>query len=607
MMRSARLASVVYSRPSEVTVPSTVPATPPACTRMRSPPRNGRALSRTVPAMRLPTVCCAARPRITAVIAPPTASVWGLSPARRSAASTVMASVASRIRKPTVPAVPGSSRFSSVGPIAGPRFMAKAQPRITRAMTHTIRIGRSSPKSRWRYEYASTTAAISGSSSATWARARFARATACVRSCLTTPACIAGSRPVPFLGRQPAKTSWRLLRGGLGECRDLAELGEAGERLVLDPPHALGREAELPAGLSERRRLVPVDAVAQLDHPALLLGQLVERGAHGLVAQADLHLLVGLALLAREQVAELGVALLSHRPLEARDRAHHLARLVQLLDRELGGRGYLLVGRRTPVLRRQVAFHAGDLALALADVDRDPDGAPLVREATLDRLPDPEGGVGRELVSPAPVELLGRPDQAQDALLDQVEQCELVALVLLGERDDEAQVRVDHALLGLEVAALDSLRQLDLLLGREQRVAAHVAQEELQRVARHDHELVVVVGRAGRGAVAAVVLYLDPARLHPLVERLGLVVGQLELLCELQELGQVHAAPLLAAFHERLDSALGGFVRNSRHVMRSTPGRKAENEPTAGRDMMRAALGVPRPGGLGSSGRTGRG
>jgi hypothetical protein len=84
---------------------------------------------------------------MTAVMAPPTASVSGLSPARRSATSTVITSVASRIRNPTVPAVPGSSRFMSTGPIARPRFMAKAQPRMTRATTQAMRIGRSSPNS----------------------------------------------------------------------------------------------------------------------------------------------------------------------------------------------------------------------------------------------------------------------------------------------------------------------------------------------------------------------------------------------------------------------------------------------------------------------------
>ena len=54
--------------------------------------------------------------------------------------------------------------------------------------------------------------------------------------------------------------------------------------------------------------------------------------------------------------------------------------------------------------------------------------------------------------------------------------------VVLGDRDHEAQVRVDHPLLGVEVAALDALRELDLLVGGEQAVPADLVQEQLQGV-----------------------------------------------------------------------------------------------------------------------------
>ena len=161
-------------------------------------------------------------------------------------------------------------------------------------------------------------------------------------------------------------------------------------------------------------------------------------------------------------------------------------------------RGDLLVGRLAAQLRRQVALGADDLALALADVHGDPDRARLVREPALDRLADPEGRVGRELVALAPVELLGRADQAEDALLDQVEQRQLLALVLLRDRDDEPQVRVDHALLRLEVALLDPLGELDLLVGGQQRVAADLVEEELERVGRRGRQLAVAERRSAR-------------------------------------------------------------------------------------------------------------
>ena len=88
-----------------------------------------------------------------------------------------------------------------------------------------------------------------------------------------------------------------------------------------------------------------------------------------------------------------------------------------------------------------------------------------------------------------------------------------MALVALGDRDDEAQVRVDHQVLGFLVAALDPLGELDLLLGGEQLVAAGLVQEQLERVRGLVGEVVVVEG-ASSSTTSAVVAELDP----PLVE-----------------------------------------------------------------------------------------
>jgi hypothetical protein len=101
-------------------------------------------------------------------------------------------------------------------------------------------------------------------------------------------------------------------------------------------------------------------------------------------------------------------------------------------------------------------------------VHRDADGARLVGDGARDGLPDPPGGVGRELVALAIVELLDRADEAQVALLDEVEEEHAAAHVALGDGDHEAQVGLDQLALGLHVAALDALGQRDLFLGREQ-------------------------------------------------------------------------------------------------------------------------------------------
>ena len=118
-------------------MPSVCPANPPPCSRIR-PTRKGLLPSRTIPASTLPSTCWAASPRITAVNAPPTARVPGFSPAMRSAITTTSPIVSRRTRKPIVPAVPGSSRRYSAGPIHRPSERASPQPRMTSRATVAI-------------------------------------------------------------------------------------------------------------------------------------------------------------------------------------------------------------------------------------------------------------------------------------------------------------------------------------------------------------------------------------------------------------------------------------------------------------------------------------
>src|SRR4051794_19585723 len=120
----------------------------------------------------------------------------------------------------------------------------------------------------------------------------------------------------------------------------------------------------------------------------------------------------------------------------------------------------------------------------LLDVHRDANRLGLVRDSALASLANPPGRVRRELVSLAPIELLGRAIETDDTLLDEVQQRDVMALVALRDRDDEAKVRVDHALLGGGVALLDALREVDLVGGGQELVPACGVHEELQRVER---------------------------------------------------------------------------------------------------------------------------
>jgi hypothetical protein len=180
---------------------------------------------------------------------------------------------------------------------------------------------------------------------------------------------------------------------------------------------------------------------------------------------------------------------------------------------------------------------------------------------------DPEGRVGRELVALAPVELLARPNQPEDPLLDQVEQRQVLTLVLLRDRDDEPQVRIHEPLLRLEVPALDRLGDLDLLLRREQRVTADLVEEELQGVGRLARDVAVRDLRLLDAVAAAVVRHLEAARLDPLVHGRDLLLVELEVLDRLAELGEVHAADLLALVDQGIDSV----CERVGHLRFSTP------------------------------------
>jgi hypothetical protein len=109
----------------------------------------------------------------------------------------------------------------------------------------------------------------------------------------------------------------------------------------------------------------------------------------------------------------------------------------------------------------------------------------LIGQGARDRLADPPGRVGGELEALAIVELLGRTYQPERSLLNQVEEGQALVAVVLGDRDDEAEVGLDHLLLGVEVAALDPLGQVDLLLCGQQADLADVLEEQLQGVGRH--------------------------------------------------------------------------------------------------------------------------
>ena len=189
-------------------------------------------------------------------------------------------------------------------------------------------------------------------------------------------------------------------------------------------------------------------------------------------------------------------------------------RLLDVPELETSSLGKLLAGRLATELRLQPCRCAAQLEPALVHVRGDANRGRLVRDRALAGLADPPGGVGRELEAAAPVELLDGAVQPDHAFLDEIAQRHAVALIALRDRDDEAEVRIDHPLLRRQVTALDALRELDLLRRGEQREAAGVAHQQPERIGR-DVRVIGLGLDLGRGDLDAALLELGPQRQRP--------------------------------------------------------------------------------------------
>ncbi len=145
----------------------------------------------------------------------------------------------------------------------------------------------------------------------------------------------------------------------------------------------------------------------------------------------------------------------------------------------------------------------------VAGVHGEADGATGVGDAAGDRLTNPPGGVGGELEALAPVELFDGVHETEVALLDEVKQRQARGLVLLGDRNHEAEVRLDEGAFGVVAGAngaanfalacssnrffgfefgtcfdalLDELREANFVVLRQQRVLTNVRQVETNKV-----------------------------------------------------------------------------------------------------------------------------
>ncbi len=301
----------------------------------------------------------------------------------------------------------------------------------------------------------------------------------------------------------------------------------------------------------------------QLQDPPLALRQRIERTPDTLLAQRLLGFVERIRSLAvGEEIAELTLVVGTH-GLVQRDRSLRCAkRLVDMLNRQSGRLGELVLRRLAPELDLEPACGAAELLLALDNMNGNANRARVICNRTLDRLANPPGRIGRELVPAPPIELLDCAVQAERPLLDQIQERHAEPTVALCDRDDQSQVRLDHAPLGEQVTALDGLCEHHFVRRRQQLVLADVGQEELEAVGRADERRSLGRGLFGGGLLLLGLLRprltdLEADRLELARELLDLVVGEIVLEGERLELCGLEVPALLGSLDNR--ASLLGF------------------------------------------------
>src|SRR5437764_8492077 len=166
-----------------------------------------------------------------------------------------------------------------------------------------------------------------------------------------------------------------------------------------------------------------------------------------------------------EHVSQFQALFLRERPIQAQELLTHLQELPYLLGRQTHLLGQFCLGRLPSQVLLQARPQARESREGIAQVHREPDGAPLVGDGAGDGLADPPEGMRAELESPRSVKFLDGAQQTQVALLNKVFQWQALSLIAFGNAHHQLQVGLDELLPDLRVACLDALGHVLFLLG----------------------------------------------------------------------------------------------------------------------------------------------
>src|SRR5215217_6259151 len=291
--------------------------------------------------------------------------------------------------------------------------------------------------------------------------------------------------------REQVSPLWSVLHGfgeGAAQGAGVAAGADGPQSLDLYLPGPLLGDAKLLRDFAQGEGLAAIEAVTHLDDPGLPLGQ----RPHGLderqlpLPDLDARVVVAGALV-REQLAKLGAFLGVDLRVDAGDGLADLAQAPGLLRFYTEPLDKLLLGSVAAELDTESILGASQAVESVNDVCGQTHGAGVVGDGARDRLTDPPGRVSREAVTHLGVELLDGPDQAGVPLLDQILEGHAAAPVLLGDGDDQPQIRLDQLLTGLHVPPADSPGESLLLTGVEQPATSHPPQILCQNILCFHH------------------------------------------------------------------------------------------------------------------------
>ena len=196
-------------------------------------------------------------------------------------------------------------------------------------------------------------------------------------------------------------------------------MAQLAQGLGFDLADAFAGDIELLAHFLQRAGAAVLDTEAQLQHLFLPGRQRAEHIHQLLLEQGEAGRLGGLGgAFVGNEVAQMGILLLTDGRFQRNGLLCDLQNLAHLVHGHPHICGDLLGGGVVAQLLQQLAADADDLVDGFHHMHGDADGTGLIGNGAGDRLANPPGGVGGELVALGIVELLHRLDQAQIALLD---------------------------------------------------------------------------------------------------------------------------------------------------------------------------------------------